>query len=159
MRRCPCSAVAIVVVPDRLEDLCLNRTLDQSASGEQFGAVWAVVCRSRALRRAIFALVIGGALMMIIWEFHQLWLVDAVAPVAAYGPFMAALFLTDGLGGWLAGRVTPGRRWSGMILGGALLAGATLLAAPLPLAAAVVLIPILIGAIVHAPHRAVPHAS
>lgn len=40
---------------------------------------------------------------------------------------MAAVFLTDGIGGWLAGRVTPGRGETGMILGGALLTGATVL--------------------------------
>ena len=142
----PILAIAIAVVL-RLDEPLLHKASERIDVREQLGAVWAVVGRSRPLRPAVLALVLGGALMMIIWEFHQLWLVDAVAPLAAYGPFMAALFLTDGLGGWLASRVTPGRSGTGMILGGALLTGATLLAAPLPLAVSLVLIPILIGAL------------
>ena len=104
----------------------LHRTEQHPSLPQQVATTYRAVLRNQRLLPVAGYLIFTGVLLMAIWEFNQLWLLQSAAPVAIYGPFMALLFLADVAGGLLAGRVSLERpAVLGVVL--VLLGGASLL--------------------------------
>lgn len=138
--------LAAMVILTRFREPVLHRAADRIRLRDQLQLVWQAVGRARRVRAVVAFLVVNSALMTIFWEFHQLWLVNQTASLALYGPFVAALFVADGAGGWLAGRIAARRPVAVCAAAGVLLGGGALLIGDPPAGLSVVTIAAMLGA-------------
>jgi MFS family permease len=105
----------------------LHETGEARSLRQHVAVTLTVIRRDPRLLPVAALLVLTSVLTQAVFEFGPLWLVDADAGAATYGPAWAGLMASLGLGGALAGRVRPDNPRAVRALGLVLVASAATL--------------------------------
>jgi predicted MFS family arabinose efflux permease len=133
----PFIALAVVAFL-RVDEPRLHRSAEPVALRSHLTATFRAMTRQRRVREVMVLAALAALVSQAVFEFGPLWLVALHAPAAAFGPYWAALVSTLGLGGYLIGKLRPGRRTTLLVLAGGAPCAAITLAVSRSLATVVV---------------------
>ena len=92
----------------RFNEPRLHQAAERVSLRSHVALTFRTMITSRAVVRVLLLVAAAGLLTQAVFEFGPLWLVALAAPAVLYGPYWAALVSTLGVGGLLAGKLTPG---------------------------------------------------
>ena len=115
--------VASTVVLLRFREPRLHRTSGATTLRQHVTTTFCTLRSQPQIAPIVGLLVLTALLSQAVFEFGPLWLVEAEAGTAVYGPAWAGLMSSIGLGGAIAGRVRLDAR-APALMGGSLLVGA-----------------------------------
>ena len=106
----------------RFREPRLHEVAERHSLGEHVAITVRALIRQRRLLPIAALLILTALLTQAVFEFGPLWLVDADASAGSFGPAWAALMVSLGLGGLLAGRVHF-ERWPSLVIVSVVLVG------------------------------------
>jgi hypothetical protein len=118
--------LASIVAFRRFREPRLHRVTEPVALRRHIATTVHAMTRIPNVRRMLLLAALTALLSQAVFEFGPLWLVALHAPDAAFGPYWALLVATLGAGGYLAARLSLGRRSTALVVA-AILAGTPIL--------------------------------